>query len=39
VNADNGTYTTKNFAVPIDRLVTDVAGAMTVYFSEEAEPM
>lgn len=38
VNADNGTYTTKSFAVPVERLTGDVADAMTVYFSDEAEP-
>lgn len=38
VDADNGSYTTRSVAVPLERLMADVAEAMTVYFTEDAEP-
>lgn len=38
IDARNRNYTTRNVAVPIDRLLTDVAGAMQVKFTDEGRP-
>ncbi len=38
VDAQNRSYVTRNVAVPLERFKSDVAEAMTVYFSAEAEP-